>query len=130
MARHRHNPLLANRANQLRRNQTDTEREMWRLLRSRTLAGYKFRRQYIIGSYIVDFCCVEQKLIVELDGGQHQDQKEYDDRRTRLLQAEGFKVLRFWDNELLKEPEAIKIRILESMEPQYTIGAEDGRLES
>jgi len=103
---------------------------MWRLLRSRTLAGYKFRRQYIIGSYIVDFCCVEQKLIVELDGGQHQDQKEYDDRRTRLLQAEGFKVLRFWDNELLKEPEAIKIRILESMEPQYTIGAEDGRLES
>ena len=115
MTRHRHTPLLAGRAKQLRQNQTDTERKMWRLLRSRSLASYKFRRQHIIGSYIVDFCCVEKKLILELDGGHHQDRKEYDDRRTRFLEDEGYRVLRFWDNEVFREPDAVLTRVFETI---------------
>ena len=113
MARHRHPVLLANRAKQLRCNQTDAERKMWFLLRSRALSGCKFRRQYIIEPYIVDFCCIERKLVIELDGSHHLERKEYDARRTRYLEAKGFTVLRFWDNEMLSKPEVVLGRILE-----------------
>ena len=100
---------------QLRRDQTDAERKMWQILRSRSLAGYKFRRQQPIGPYIADFCCFRPRLIVELDGGQHAEQIEYDARRTEFLQSEGYQVIRFWDNQVLKEMDAVCEAILEAL---------------
>src|SRR6266700_664217 len=88
-------------AKKLRKDQTDTEKKLWGLLRSRQLAGYKFRRQRVIGSYIVDLCCLTPKLVIELDGGQHQENKAYDEKRTSFLIAQGFQVIRFWDNDVL-----------------------------
>jgi adenine-specific DNA-methyltransferase len=103
---------------------------MWRLLRSRALDGYKFRRQYIIGTYITDFCCVERNLVIELDGGQHQNRRVYDERRTRFLESEGYTVLRFWDNEVLKEPDAVLNMILDTLEApsdKTTLSPQEGR---
>jgi len=72
---------------------------LWSRIKNKQL-GYKFRRQHSIGNYIVDFYCSDKKIIVELDGGQHNDEKEYDDKRTRYLNSLGLNVLRFWDNEV------------------------------
>ena len=72
------------------------------MFRDRRLCGYKFRRQVPIGPYIVDFVCYRSKLIVEVDGGQHQEQGQYDDIRTEWLESEGFTVLRFWNNDVLE----------------------------
>ena len=88
-------------ARDLRSNLTDAERLLWRHLRSRRLADNKFRRQQVIGPYIVDFVCFERKLIVELDGGQHAESVAYDHRRTTFLTTAGFRVMRFWNNEVL-----------------------------
>jgi very-short-patch-repair endonuclease len=91
------------KARNLRKAQTDAERVLWQQLRNRQLSGAKFKRQYGMGRYIVDFICLESKLIVEVDGGQHAEQHEYDAQRTAWLEAQGFKVLRFWNNEVLSE---------------------------
>lgn len=88
-------------ARHLRRNMTDTERFVWERIRSRQLAGFRFRRQAPIGPYIVDFVCFEAKLIIELDGGQHATNAEADAVRSRWLEGEGFRVLRFWNNEAI-----------------------------
>jgi len=79
----------------LRENQTDAERLLWQRLRNRQIAACKFRRQHEIAPYIVDFVCVQRKLIIEVDGGQHAEQVAQDSRRTRFLEALGYKVLRF-----------------------------------
>src|ERR1039457_2788947 len=100
---------------QLRRDQTDAERKMWSLLRSRSLAGYKFRRQQPIGPYIADFCCFRPRLIVELDGGQHAEKVEYDQRRTDFLKSEGFEVIRFWDHQVLKEMDSVQEMIFKTL---------------
>ncbi|HEX9662583.1 MAG TPA: endonuclease domain-containing protein [Candidatus Binatia bacterium] len=92
-------PILRDRARQLRRNQTDVEKKLWSRLRARQIGGAKFRRQYPIGHFIVDFCCFEGRLVVELDGGQHAEAGALDQRRTEFLVAEGYRVLRFWNNE-------------------------------
>ena len=84
------NPGIRQRARELRHNATEAEQLLWECLRSRRLAGFKFRRQTPIGRYIVDFCCVEARLIVELDGGQHQDQQGYDAARDAWLRERGF----------------------------------------
>jgi len=105
---------------QLRRDQTDVERKMWMLLRSRSLAGYKFRRQQPIGSYIADFCCFRPKLIVELDGGQHAERIEYDQKRTDFLKSEGFEVIRFWDVQVLEEMDSVLEVILKTLEERKT----------
>ncbi len=89
------------KARQLRKNQTEAEKRLWQRLRNRQLAGYKFRRQYPIGHYIVDFVCLETKLIVELDGGQHMAQRAYDEQRSAYLNQQGFIVLRCWNNEVI-----------------------------
>lgn len=94
-------------ARRLRHTQTEAEKRLWDHLRNRQLSGHKFRRQHPIGPYTVDFCCLEKGLIVELDGGQHLEQKEKDNRRTHDLNKEGFRVLRFWDHDVLKDTEAI-----------------------
>jgi adenine-specific DNA-methyltransferase len=91
-------------ARQLRREQTVAERKLWYALRGRRFHGFKFRRQQPIGPYIVDFVCFEERLVVELDGDQHGTEQGqiYDAVRTRLLEGDGFRVLRFPNQELLK----------------------------
>jgi len=107
---------LTSNARNLRKNQTDAERLLWQKLRNRQLCGQKFRRQFPIDPFIVDFVCLELKLIVELDGSQHAEQIEYDQNRTEQLQQRGFKVIRFWNNDVLKNStsvlEAINMAIL------------------
>ena len=94
-------------ARRLRRNQTDAERTLWFCLRDRRLGGLKFRRQAPIGPYIVDFCCEAACLIVELDGGQHAERTGYDAERTVDLETRGYLVLRFWDNDVLRNIEGV-----------------------
>ena len=100
--------MSLNRARRLRKNMTDAERFVWSRLRSRRFAGYKFRRQMPIGPYIVDFICLKRRLIVELDGGQHVEQRDYDDQRTGWLQSQGFDVLRFWNHEVFEDWETVE----------------------
>jgi very-short-patch-repair endonuclease len=88
------------RARQLRLLSTDAERRMWSALRNRRLLRYKFRRQHPIGQYVVDFVCTEHRLVVELDGGQHAN-NQADMRRTLWLKSQGWKVIRFWNNDVL-----------------------------
>ena len=95
------------RARRLRRDLTDAERKLWFLLRNRRIAGIKFRRQCPIGPYIADFAAIEALLIVEADGGQHASREPYDLRRTAWLNARGFRVLRFWNNDVLTNPEGV-----------------------
>ena len=102
-------------ARSLRKNQTDAERKLWRCLRARELCGFKFRRQYPIAPYIVDFICLEKRLIVEIDGGQHATMTEIDNTRTEFLNARGYRVLRFWNNEVLQQLDAMLAKILDSL---------------
>ena len=96
-------------ARSLRAGSTDAERHLWRLLRNRSLVGYKFRRQFPVDRYIADFVCIEKQLIVELDGGQHVEAAARDEQRSLALQAHGFRVLRFWnDDVLLREREVLE----------------------
>jgi very-short-patch-repair endonuclease len=88
-------------AKRLRRNETDAERKFWWLVRGRQFAGMKFRRQYLIGPYIADFVCLEARLVVELDGGQHAEQMEYDRKRDAFLASKGFRVIRIWNVDFL-----------------------------
>ena len=96
------------RARELRKNLTEAEHMLWRNLRLRQLGGCKFRRQQPIGKYIVDFVCFEKRLIVEVDRGQHSENINYDSERDAWLEKQGFSVLRFWDNQVLKEMEAVE----------------------
>src|SRR5207249_7928861 len=89
------------RARALRRNMTDAERRIWQTLRSQQMQGYKFRRQAPIGRYIADFVCHEARLIVEIDGGQHDCLLPREAERSGFLQNEGYRILRFWNNEVL-----------------------------
>ena len=93
---------ILTKAKALRKNSTDVERILWQKLRNRQLGGYKFKRQVPIGSYIVDFMCASARLVVELDGGQHNEQQAYDQRRTHYLKTKSFKVIRFWNNEVIE----------------------------
>ena len=88
------------KAKRLRRDMTDAERNLWSVLRNAQLGGAKFRRQQPIGSYVADFVCLEQRLIVEADGGQHAE-SSVDRSRTSFLESKGYRVLRFWNNEIL-----------------------------
>jgi very-short-patch-repair endonuclease len=90
-------------ARQLRHQMTDAEHLLWRHLRSRRLAGYKFRRQVPVGNYIADFLSYESRMIIEVDGGQHAVRKEYDTRRDNWLREQGFRILRLPDNVVLKQ---------------------------
>ena len=93
-------------AKNLRRQSTDTEHHLWYYLRANRL-GFKFKRQVPIGSYIVDFVCFEKHLVIELDGGQHLNNQLYDKKRSDWLKAHGFKILRFWNNQMLMETEGV-----------------------
>ena len=106
---------LKDLASNLRKNHTDAEKLLWNHLRSRQVANCKFRRQYSIEQYIVDFICLTQKLIIELDGGQHNEANDYDTTRTKFLTAKGFTVIRFWNNEVFDETEAVLEKIFDEL---------------
>ena len=104
------------RARELRRHATDAEKILWRALRDRDAINAKFRRQVPIGNYIVDFVCHAERLIIEIDGGQHAEQSQADTRRTEFLEAEGYRVLRFWNNEVLKNLDGVLDTIVAKFE--------------
>jgi len=108
---------IGKNARSLRKNPTDAEKRLWWHLRSKQLAGYKFRRQQPIDHYIVDFVSFDHRLIIELDGGQHADQQKNDTVRTLYLEKFGFRILRFWNNEVLKNTEGVLETILTSLCP-------------
>jgi very-short-patch-repair endonuclease len=103
------------RARELRKNMTEAERALWRHLRLRQIDGNKFRRQQPIGKYIVDFVCLEKKLIIEVDGSQHSEQIDYDLKRDTWLEKEGFCILRFWDNQVLNETDGVQEIIIDAL---------------
>jgi very-short-patch-repair endonuclease len=102
--------LLKDRARQMRRDPTEAERRMWRILRDRRLGSLKFRRQEPIGPYIVDFVCFERKLIIELDGSQHAE-NAHDAQRDTWFTSRGFTVLRFWNSEVLDNPRGVQYTV-------------------
>ncbi len=103
----------------LRKRQTDAERRLWARLRDRRLLGVKFARQVPIGPYVVDFCSRERKLIVELDGGQHAARATYDAGRTAFLEGQGYRILRFWDNEALGNTDGVLERLAQALSPTH-----------
>ena len=104
------------RARQLRRGQTDAEGVLWRQLRARRLAGYRFRRQHPIGPYVVDFVCLEAKLVIEVDGASHEDQTR-DERRDRDLALRGYRSIRVWNNDVYESLDGVVDLILDSLIP-------------
>ena len=102
-----HSANARNRARSLRKSGPDAELRLWRLLRNRRLQQFKFRRQHPIGPYVVDFVCLEKSLVIEVDGGQHAQQIARDEQRTRVIKAAGCRVIRFWDNDVLKQPQSV-----------------------
>src|SRR5215831_607370 len=105
------------RARALRREMTEAEKRLWQILRSRQTEGYRFRRQVPIGGFIADFVCHEARLIVEVDGGQHDPSSEAEASRTRFLEAEGYRVLRFWNTEVLENAEGVRSAVAENLHP-------------
>ncbi|QID17068.1 endonuclease domain-containing protein [Nitrogeniibacter mangrovi] len=103
-------------AKALRKRMTDAERRLWHGLRSRQMA-VKFRRQHPFNGYVLDFVCLELKLVIEVDGGQHAEDAEHDAARTRALERAGFRVLRFWNNEVLMQTDAVLERIFREINP-------------
>jgi very-short-patch-repair endonuclease len=98
---------LTETAKSLRTNSTDAERLLWSRLRAKQLCGCKFRRQEQIGRFIVDFVCYERQLVIEADGGQHAQELEKDEERTAWLNSQDFTVLRFWNHEVLTNPDGV-----------------------
>jgi very-short-patch-repair endonuclease len=100
-------PKMQHRAGELRQNQTEAEEKLWSRLRAHRMAGIQFRRQHAIGTYIVDFASPRRKLIIELDGSHHLHQAEYDSKRTKYLESKGYRVLRFWNSEVMKDIDTV-----------------------
>ncbi len=110
----RSTPKIMHRAGELRRELTPAEHKLWMQLRNDQL-GVNFRRQHAIGPFITDFCCSQAKLIIELDGGQHLEQETYDQERTAFLTSKGYRVLRFWNDAVLQDLNAVIQVILEAL---------------
>jgi len=105
-------------AKRLRRHLTDAEQILWFRLRGRRLGGWKFKRQVPIDHFIADFVCADAKMIVELDGGQHADRAPQDEERTKTLEAMGYLVLRFWNNDVMRNIESVLEEILNMLSQQ------------
>ncbi len=99
--------LKTTQARNLRKNLTEAEQVLWQQLRFRQVLGVKFRRQHPVGPYICDFVCLQKMLVIEVDGGQHFENKPYDNRRDKFLRMQGFAVLRFWNNEVLEQRDTV-----------------------
>jgi very-short-patch-repair endonuclease len=116
MTRHLYNdPSRKPDRRRLRKDATDAERKLWSILRNRQMAGLRFFRQYSIGPYVIDFYCPEERLAIEVDGGQHADVRgqEHDAKRDRHLQELNIRVIRFWNNDVLRNIEGVVQRIRE-----------------
>lgn len=113
-----HRKMAAECAQSLRKNQTEAERIFWNAVRDKRLQGYKFRRQFPVGPYYADFACLEAMLIVEIDGGQHSENKK-DEIRTARLEKEGYAVLRFWNNDVLENIEGVLHTLLQQLESAH-----------
>ena len=119
------------RARTLRQNMTEPERRVWQILRSHQMKGYKFRRQVSIGCYITDFVCHEARLIVEIDGGQHDRLSPREAERSGFLQNEGYRILRFWNNEVLANLDGLQKTIADELgrvTPTQTLPHQGGGL--
>ncbi|MBX9777137.1 MAG: endonuclease domain-containing protein [Xanthobacteraceae bacterium] len=119
------------RARALRRDMTDAETKIWQRLRAHRFMGLSFRRQLPVGPYIVDFVCLEARLIIEIDGGQHEsDQAAYDAKRDAWLRSQGFRILRFWNNDVLKNLRGVLERVAEAVQeplpPSLTLPRKGG----
>jgi len=111
----RSNSKTMRRAINLRKNMTPAERKLWAYL-ERSQLGFRFRRQHAIGNFIVDFCCIKKKLIIELDGSQHLDLQEYDEDRSKYLESRGYRVIRFWNNDVMSNIEGVIVAITYALE--------------
>lgn len=120
MAHRRTDVKAIKNAHALRSNMTDAEVQLWQALRMRQLIEARFRRQHAIGFYIVDFCAPWKKLIIEIDGGQHAEQAVYDVKRTAFLEQKGYRVLRFWNHEVLGNLDGVLEMILKAIEGKDT----------
>ena len=109
-------PATTRKARELRHNTTPAENLLWKHLRKTQVQKYKFTRQHPIGPYFVDFCCRWARLVVELDGGHHATQQEFDTDRQQYLEAQGYRVIRFWNNEVFENLEGVLFRIVEALE--------------
>jgi very-short-patch-repair endonuclease len=103
----RSNSKTMHRAGELRREPTPAERKLWAYLRRNKLNGVNFRRQHAIGNFITDFVSIKMKLVIELDGSQHLEQEEYDIERTKYLESQGYKVVRFWNNDVMNDIDGV-----------------------
>ena len=112
----RSNSTIMHRAGVLRREPTAAESRLWAHFRGRRLEGMKFRRQHAIGPYVVDFCSPGKKLVVELDGGQHLGQEELDAERTRYLESKGYRVIRFWNDQVINDIDGVLSTIMRGQE--------------
>jgi len=115
----RSNPKTRTHAIELRKEPTPTEAKLWSRIRNDQL-GVTFRRQHAIGKYIPDFVCIQKKLIIELDGSQHLEQEGYDEERTKYLEALGYKVIRFWNNDVTNNIDGVILAIIHAMEDETT----------
>ena len=106
---------LQQRSKELRKNYTQAELALWQAIRKKQLYGYNFRRQFVIGNYIADFACLEKRLIVEVDGGQHMDDERYDLERDAWIRSQNFTVLRFWNNEVLNNLDSVLFVIADTL---------------
>ena len=105
----------AEHAFELRRSLTRVERRLWYHLRAKRFQGFKIRRQVPLGPYVVDFLCERAKLIIEADGGQHAERLEQDAKRTRWIEAQGYRVIRYWNNEVMRNLEGVLLTILDAL---------------
>jgi very-short-patch-repair endonuclease len=107
--------MSISRARALRRNPTDAEKKLWSVLRLQQMDGHRFRRQHPVGAYVVDFICLAEKLIIEVDGGQHASQTARDQARTEWLGSNGYRVLRYWNNDVLGNIDGVAETILAAL---------------
>ena len=107
-----HLPRIRQFARALRNDGTDAERHLWRRLRNRQVLGLRFRRQHPILGFIADFACIDVRLVIELDGGQHAEARSRDLRRTEILESAGYRVLRFWNHDVLASTEDVLAEIV------------------
>lgn len=115
MNHRRTNIQIFKNSSKLRHNQTEVEAKLWQVLRAHQMSDVHFRRQHAIGPYIADFCSPKHKLIIELDGSQHLEQQGYDAERTVFLEAKGYRVLRFWNNDVLDNLDGVLQTILDNI---------------
>jgi very-short-patch-repair endonuclease len=108
-------PVIKHKALELRHHMTDAEIKLWACLRAHQMEDIHFRRQHAIGNYVVDFCTPRKKLIIEVDGGQHLEQQEYDVERTAFFESKGYKVIRFWNHEVMNDLDTVMLAIFHAL---------------